>query len=150
MRILNPEKLSVNLCPGITLLNPIISRHYTVTHSDTTAELFLTIGRTYAYDKIGTNRDEVRAKWVFIDQQYKLYISVYAGGPFEKSRATATVRYHIFVRELPLALEALRYGDRLFFKKYPSLDFAPIWVSFKFLYPEFNHTEFWGMPEQYS
>ena len=147
MKKLNPEKLSVSLLPGITLLNPILPRRYTLTHSDTTAELFLAIGKTYAYDKIGGMRDEVRAKWLFTNNQYKLYVSVYIGGPFAKNRAAA--RYRIFLKELPLALEALRYGDRLFFKNHPQLDFAPIWVCFESVYPEFNGTEFWGMPDYY-
>ena len=147
MKKLNREKLSVSLRPGITLLNPIIPRRYTLTHSDTTAQLFLTIGKTYAYDKIGAMRDEVRAKWVFTDNQYKLYVYVYVGGPFKKN--IANLRYRIFVKELPLALEALRYGDRLFFKNHPPLDFAPIWVYFESVHPEFNHTHFWGMPEHY-
>ena len=147
MKKLNPEKLSVSLRSGVTPLNPIIPRRYTLTHSDTTAELFLTIGKTYAYEVIGAMRDEVRAKWVFIDNQYKLYVYVYVGGPFEKN--IAAVRYRIFVKELPLALEALRYGDRFFFKNHPPLDCAPIWVYFQSVYPDFNHTEFWGMPEQY-
>lgn len=148
MRKLNQKKIFVSLRPGVTLLNPIIPRHYTLTHSDTTAELFLAIGRTYAYDKIGAMRDEVRAKWVYIDKQYKLYIYVYVGGPFKKD--IANQRYRIFIKELPLTLKALRYGDRLFFKNYPPLDFAPIWVHFQSVYPEFNHTQFWGMPEQYG
>lgn len=147
MKRLNPEKLSVSFHSGVTPLNPIIPRRYTLTHSDTTAELFLTIGRIYAYDKISTMRDEVRAKWVFIDNQYKLYVYVYVGGPFGKD--VAAMRYRIFVKELPLALEALRYGDRLFFKNHPPLNFAPTWVYFESIYPEFNHTEFWGMPEHY-
>jgi len=145
---LNPEKLSVSIRPGITPMNPIIPRHYTLTHSDTTAELFLTIGRTYAYDEIGAMRDEVRAKWVFTDNQYKLYVYVYVGGPFGKDMAA--IRYQIFVKELPLALEALHYGDRLFFNNHAPLNFAPIWVHFESIYPEFKHTEFWGMPEQYG
>lgn len=148
MRRLNPKKASVGLHPGVTLLNPIIPRHYTLTHSDATAELFLTIGRTYAYDEMSAMRDEVRAKWVFTDHQYKLHVYIYVGGPFEKK--IAAMRYRIFVKELPLALEALRYGDRLFFKNHLPLDFAPIWVYFQSSYSQFNHTKFWGMPEQYK
>ena len=146
LKKLNPEKLSVSLCHGVTPLNPIFPRRYTLTHSDTTGELFLTIGKHYAYDEISVMRDEVLAKWVFTDNQYKLY--VYVGGPFGKD--IAAIRYRIFVKELPLALEALRYGDRLFFNNYPPLDCAPIFVYFESIYPEFNHTEFWGMPEQYD
>ena len=148
MERLNPEKLSVDLHSDITQLNPVIPRRYTVTHSDTTAELVLTIGRTYATGALSAMKDAVRAKWVFNDNQYKLYVFVCVGGPFDKSTA-ALLRYQIFVKELPLALEALRYGDGLFFNNHRSLDLAPIFVHFQSSYPEFNLTEFWGMPEKY-
>jgi len=147
LKRLHPEKLSVRLHPGITPLNPILTRHYTLTHSDTTAELFLAIGKTYAYDEISAMRDEVRAEWVCIDQQYHLYVYLYVGGPFEKN--IAAMRNQIFVKELPLALEALRYADQFFFESHPPLDFCPIVVHFESMYPEFNRTEIWGMPEQY-
>jgi len=148
LKRLNPEKLSVSLQPGVTLLAPIIPRSYTLTHSDVTAELFLTIGRKSAKEEIGAEKDELRAKWVFTDHQYKLYVYVNVGGPFEKSMIAK--RYHVFVKELPLALEALRYGDQLFFKNHPPLDFAPIWVYFQSVDPVFNHREFFGGPEQYD
>lgn len=61
----NPDKLSVEFRKGVTTTEPIIPRCYTLTHSDITAELFLTIGLTYAYDKIDNNmRDEVLGQWI--------------------------------------------------------------------------------------
>lgn len=56
MSKLNPEKLSVEFRDGVTNTEPILGRRYTLTHSDITAELFLTIGLTYAYDKIDAMR----------------------------------------------------------------------------------------------
>ena len=52
MERLNPEKLYVEFRSGVTPTEPIIGRKYTLTHSDATAELFLTIGIEYAYDQI--------------------------------------------------------------------------------------------------
>ena len=46
MSKLNPEKLSVEFRDGVTNTEPILGRRYTLTHSDITAELFLTIGLT--------------------------------------------------------------------------------------------------------
>ena len=63
MSKLNPEKLSVEFKDGVTSTEPILGRRYTLTHSDITAELFLTIGLTYAYDKIDAMRDEVLGEW---------------------------------------------------------------------------------------
>jgi hypothetical protein len=43
-----PEKLSVKYMGGVTATEPIIPMRYTLTHSDLTGNLFLTIGIHYA------------------------------------------------------------------------------------------------------
>lgn len=48
MERLNPEKLTTTFS-GVTPKNSIIPRKYTLTHSDLTAELFLTVGRQVAF-----------------------------------------------------------------------------------------------------
>ena len=55
----------------------------------------------------------------------------------------------MFKRELPLALEAIRYGDRFFFSAHPELDNLPIIVYFMSTNPQFNKTENWGTFSDY-
>ena len=148
MKRLNPEKLHVKFRPCVTSREPIIPRRYTLTHSDVTAELFLTIGPTYAYDEIGPMRDEVLAEWRLVNGQYMLYVYVYVGGEF--GRENAARRCGIFTRELPLALEAIRYGDRKFFRTHKELDNAPIWIYFHSIYPYYNRMEYWKTPRDYK
>ena len=147
MERLNPEKLYVKYGPGTTATEPIIGRKYTLTHSDITADLFLTIGLTYAYDEINKMRDEVLAEWQTYEGNPLLYVSVYVGqfGP-----VITAIRDTIFRRELPLALEAIRYGDSEFFMKYPQLDNAPIWIYFDSPDPDYNKFEYWGTPKDYN
>lgn len=83
---LNPEKLSVSFRRGVTPTDPIIPRRYTLTHSDITAELFLTIGPRYAYDEIGLMRDEVLGRWRLHDGKYQFEVNLYVGG--RKTRRT--------------------------------------------------------------
>ncbi len=59
MKKLNAEKLHVEFRQGVTPTEPIMPRCYTLTHSDVIAELFLTVGAEYAYDKIIEMRDEL-------------------------------------------------------------------------------------------
>ena len=60
----NSERLSVEYRNGVTATEPIIPRHYTLTHSDLTGELFLTIGTQFAWDKVNPDmRDEVLGEW---------------------------------------------------------------------------------------
>ncbi|WP_026188937.1 staygreen family protein [Orenia marismortui] len=148
MKRLNPDKLFVEFRDGVTPTNPIISRKYTLTHSDVTAELFLTIGLSYAYDKISPMRDEVLAEWTLSDNQYilKATVQVDNNGGFINS----AVRNRIFIRELPLALEAIVYGDKELFKAHPVLTQAPIYIHFESVYPYFDRKEYWGTPADYQ
>lgn len=144
MKRLNPDKLFVELRDGVTLTGPIIGRKYTLTHSDITADLFLTIGMQYAFDKISNMRDEVLAVWVMDGY---LYVYVYVDSQLDP--AISAIREEIFRRELPLALEAIRYGDRYLFKSYPYLDDASIWVCFGSSNQENCQLEHWGYLKEY-
>ncbi|SHK24500.1 staygreen family protein [Paramaledivibacter caminithermalis] len=147
MKRLKPEKLNVEFRFGVTPISPIIDRHYTLTHSDITGELFLTIGLEYAYDKIGPIRDELLAKWNYDNNKYILFAYVYVDG--QHGLSMTALRNRIFVKELPLALEAIRYGDRALFQNYPMLDSSPIFIHFYSMDPYFNRIEYRGTPSDY-
>jgi hypothetical protein len=49
----------------------------------------------------------------------------------------------IFRSELSLALEAIRYGDRVLFDSNPELDLIPVIVNFKSTDKRYNKTENW-------
>lgn len=148
MERLDPEKLSVEFRSGATLAEPVIGRKYTLTHSDETAELYLTIGLDYAVDQINWMRDEVLAEWVLDKRNIFLQVYVYVSGSYGSS--VAEIRDKIFRREMPLALEAIRYGDRYFFEAHPELDQAPIWIYFGSEDPDYNSFEYWGTPADYA
>lgn len=139
----NPEKLFVEYVDGVTITHPIIPRRYTLTHSDFTGELFLTIGNDYTWDKINPMRDEVLAEWKTHGSSlyFAIYLYVDQG---EYNQREAAKRNEIFRRELPLALTAIRYGDRLLFDTYRDLDDAPIIITFISSYPSFAKQESWG------
>ena len=144
-----PEKLSVEYMNGAASTEPVIPRRYTLTHSDLTGELFLYIGINYAWGKINPLRDEVLSEW----KKYgcSLYFCVYLyidQGQYNPS--VSAKRNEIFRRELPVALTAIRYGDRIFFSTYPSLDHAPITVNFISAYPEFARQENWGALQSFT
>ena len=125
-------------------MGPIIPRNHTLTHSDYTGELFLTIGTQFAWDKVNPDmRDEVIGEWKtnrnFL--YYNVYLYIDRG---EHDLNTAARRDEIFRRELSLALAAIRYGDRVLFDLYPNLDYALISVIFMSTYPQFARQENWG------
>lgn len=134
MRRLSPEKLHVTYLPGIRSEGPVVSRRYTITHSDITGDIFLTIGTNYNLKQISGwytrfMRDEVLAEWKAI--QNKLLLHVYC----HVSRGLVFGRpgwlYAIFRGELPLILETIQYGDRILFTSNPELDNAQVMIHFK-------------------
>lgn len=147
MRKFNPDKLIVEF-RSVTTVEPIIPRRYTLTHSDITAELFLTIGLCYANDKINAMRDEVLAEWIQKEELYFFYVYLNVDGQFGSKEAS--IRNSIFRRELPLALEAIRYGDSNFFCYHPYLDHSSIIVYFMSTNPQFNKVENWGALSDYD
>lgn len=148
MNDLKPEKLSVEFRSGVTPTEPIIPRRYTLTHNDMTSDLYLTIGTTYAYDKITAMRDEVLGEWIKIQDKYIFYVYLYVNGDYGSD--VAAVRNYIFRRKLPLALKAIKYGDRDFFVAHSELNSVPIIVHFSSTFDEYNKTENWGTFSDYS
>jgi hypothetical protein len=145
----DPGKLSVKYMDGAVSTEPVIPRRYTLTHTDLTGELFLNIGIHYAWQKINPLRDEVLGEWK--RNGISFYFCVYLSVDQEPYNHSVLVkRNEIFRRELPLALTAIRYGDKIFFNTYPSLDHAPIIVNFISSYSEFARQENWGTFEDYS
>jgi hypothetical protein len=151
MRRLNPKKLQVRYDSSTTEEGPIHPRCYTLTHSDRTGDLFLTVGAEYDLKQIRglytrLMRDEVVAEWMESDDGSELHVHCEVG----RGLGSAKMRENIFRRELILVLEAFRYGDRVFFEKHPILDSARIRVHFHARKIENNKVEDWGTPEDYS
>lgn len=144
----NPDNLFVEFRDGATRFEPVFNRKYTLTHSDLTAELFLTIGLEYAYDKVGLLRDEVISEWRGADEYPFLFVYVYING--KMNPIDTAKRDEIFRRELPLALQAIYYGDRVLLETYPDLKDAPIWIYFDSQNPQYKRLENWGVLEDYK
>jgi hypothetical protein len=153
MNRLDPEKLHVTYLAGVASKGPVIGRHYTLTHSDSTGDLYLTIGLDYNRKQISglytrLMRDEVLAEWKSDDGELTLYVYCHVSGGLVFGRAGW--RFEIFRREMPLVLEAIRYGDKALFRHNPELDEASIQVVFKASQPQYNSSEDWGTLEKYK
>jgi len=118
-----------------------------LTHSDFTGNLYLTIGSDYDYEKTSgwknrLMRDEVLAEWLVDEGDFSLQVYCHVSGGLIFGKAEW--RYNIFKNEMPLVLEAIRYGDRELFKANPKLDNAKIMVNFQSNNIKFQKTETWG------
>ena len=147
MERLNPEKLQVTYLTGISPVKLNLPRYYTLTHSDRTGKLFLSIGNKYntkqtsnLYTKL--MRDEVLAK-LYDDLDRPVFrVHCHVSGGFVIG--TAKWRYDIFRYELRLALEAIRYGDRTLIDQNPKLDNCDVLIHFHSTNSHFNKVENWG------
>lgn len=128
MKKLSPQKVFVQYRGIIGPYDPIKNRKYTITHSDTTAELFVFVAEDYAEDQVTKMRDEVRIAWTESDNGLKLTGSVLVSG--KGVLGNAFIRNKIFYKEMPTALQALRQADRFLFDKNPSLDKTPVFIQF--------------------
>jgi hypothetical protein len=150
---LRPEKLHVTFLRGATPEGPITPRRYTLTHSDATGDLFLSIGADHDRSQVSgwytrLLRDEVLAEWIDEADGPCLYVHCHVSGGWVLG--TAGWRDAIFRRELPLVLEAFRYGDRKLFERWPKLDRSAIWVRFHASKRRYDRTESWGTPADYA
>ena len=141
-----PEKLLVEVKDDIDINNKK-DRKYTLTHSDTTGNLFLTIGKNYDYNKTNETRDEVLAEWKQIDGQYILI--VYQQVSADSSLSKTIIRDKIFREELPLALMGIVYGDKEFLNNNSELYKSKVVVNFKSDIPKYNKIEEWGIVLDY-
>jgi len=153
MSRLNPAKLHVQWRHGVTPEGPPSPRRYTLTHSDSTGDLFLTIGRDFDRMQISglytrLMRDEVLGEWVKGADGLELRVYCHVSGGVVLG--SADMRDAIFRRELPLVLEAFRHGDRTFFAAHPMLDHAPVMIHFRSHSARYNRVERWGVPADYT
>jgi hypothetical protein len=149
---LDAEKLHIRYLPGIDPEALSLPRRYTLTHSDTTGHLFLTIGPDYDYGQISRlytrlMRDEVLAEWKEVRDVLSIQVYCHISGGLVLGRAGW--RKSIFRSEMPLVLEAIRYGDRKLFAKDETLDHVQILVHFQMSKSTKDQVEEWGVPRDY-
>ena len=149
---LRPEQLHVRYTGGAAREGPPRPRRYTLTHSDMTGELFLTIGADYDRAQISglytrLMRDEVLAEWREDEEGPALHVFCHVSGGL--ALGPAGWRDAIFRHELPLVLEAFRYGDRGLFEAQPELDGAPVLVHFRSTRRRYRRVEQWGTLSEY-
>ena len=143
-----PSKLNVDYKGNVGTKEPIIPRKYTLTHSDETGELFLSIGNNYDLDQINYGvRDEVLGCWEK-DDKYYLFITLELDNGEDLTNTIK--RDKIFREEIPLALMAIVYGDSIFLENNSELYEAPVRVKFNSKVSEYDTLEEWGMVKDYK
>ena len=152
MTHLNPNLVHVQFIDGADETGPLSPRAYTLTHSDVTGELFLTIGKEINFPQIKgiytrLMRDEVLAEWE-LPNPTTLHVFCHVSGGLVFG--TASMRYSIFRYHMPMVLEAFCYGDRILLKEYPELAKGRVVVNFIARQKRYDQDEVWGVLEDYQ
>ena len=148
MSDLNPEKLHVNYKDSVDPYKLTIPRKYTLTHSDSTGDLFLTIGLDYDYDQISDlytrfMRDEILAEWQKQNSNYELHLFMHVSGGF--CFGWAGLRDRIFRNHLPLVLQVIRVGDKTLIEIMSEIKGSKIVVHFQSNRKKYDKIENFGI-----
>ncbi len=127
-------KLHVTFAEGTQPDGPLSPRRYTLTHSDLTGDLFLTVGPDYDQRalralQVRLERDEVLGEWVIEEEGPRLELRMAAQGGLPVF-GTPGMRCSIFRRYRPLVIAAIHYGDRSLTEARPELDDASVVAGF--------------------
>lgn len=146
----DPAKLRVDFAGAAADVEAgqLLPRHYTLTHSDVTGELFLTIGRARNGAQLRNwytrlLRDEVVAEWRGHGPHRSLHVHCHVSGG-HWLMAPPALRNWIFMREMPLVLQAFRHGDQELLSQNRDLDMATVWVHYHSDQVRFNRADCWG------
>jgi len=153
MPTLKPEKLHVKFIGGSAPEGPALPRKYTLTHSDTAGDLFLSIGTTFDKKAISgfytrIMRDEVLAELKDGKNGPELHVNCHVSGGLVVG--SAPWRYAIFQRHMPQVLQAYRYGDEFFFMSHPSYEHTLVIIHFYSRNRRYNVVENWGRLSDYQ
>lgn len=146
---LDPNKLIIDFKRGISQDGPIIPRNYTVTHSDDTGDILITVAKDYDKTHVTDKRDEVYAKWCKNGKEYALCLYLSVDGN-ERDKNKITKRNRMFREGLPLVITAIRQGDLELIKKHNNLDESDVFIKFDSRFEDFYKVENWGKVKNYK
>lgn len=152
MSDLNPSKLHVSFIDQSNQEGPMVPRCYTLTHSDTTGDLFLTIGNAYDHRQISglytrLMRDEILAEWKIENDIPSLHVHCHVSGGVVFG--SASWRYSILKSHMRMVLEAFYCGDLILVKRFPQLEQARVVVHFHARQSHLNKAEDYGRFSDY-
>jgi len=153
MKELNPQKLHVTFQEKETAIELSLPRRYTLTHSDLTGDLFLTIGPDYDRKQISglytrLMRDEVLAELKRDGSEMVLHVYCHVSGGLVLG--SAHWRNKILHHHMRMVLEALCYGDRELVFSHPDAKGTAILVHFSSKRKKYDSIEKWGTIQDYE
>jgi hypothetical protein len=150
---LDPKRLPVSYLIGAAPDKLDLTGRYALTHSDTTGELFLSVGDQYNMRQISgvytsLMRDDILAELVSDNDRLGLRVCCDVGGGLVTG--TAKWRNDIVHAESPLIMEPIRFINRTLLSTTTDLDQTPVKVFFQSSSPRYSRIEDWGVIGDYK
>ena len=128
------SRTHITFLDGAGPTGPLVPRRYTLTHSDRTGHLFVSIGEDYdagalASLQVRLERDEVLGEWIVEEGRPRLDLHMAAQGGLPVF-GTGRMRVGIFRRYRELVLETLVAADAAQTAAHPELEGAPVVARF--------------------
>ncbi len=147
MNRLNLDQLRLNFLPGLAPVSVTSPRRYTITHTLTSDQIILSVGPEYDRQALdhwwnGLAQLTLVANWHYGSEGWALHLHCHVSGGLALGPASWRDRY--FQHILPLAIQAIRAGDRQLFQALPQLDQSPILVQFHARQSRYHRLERWG------
>ena len=148
---LNPAKLHVKFV-DVEEEEFSLPRKYTLTHSDKTGDMFLTIAKNFDEQQISHwyvrfMRDEVLGEWKSKNKSKELHLIFHISGGL--IFGWAKLRDKIIRSHLKLVFQSIRFGEKKLIQKNRNLDTAPIFAHFISKRKKFNCIENFGQLKDY-
>jgi len=149
---LDRKMLHVRFLEGTEPRKFSLPRRYTLTHSDRSGEMFLTVGDDYCHEQVSGwytrfMRDEVLAEWKELDEGFEMHVYCHVSGGLVFG--TPRMRLSIFRMHMRTVLEAVRQSDGGIFEERPDLDESMVVVHFCYQVKELDLQERYGLLHQY-
>lgn len=153
MSELESEKLHVTFHGGISRQELSLPRKYTLTHSDFTGDMFLSIGPEYDKKQISgfytrLMRDEVLAEYKESGKELSLHVYCHVSGGL--IIGSAGWRNNILHYHTPMVIEAFCCGDEKLITANPEMGNTKVLVYFLSNHEKYNCIEDWGPIIEYG
>ena len=128
------SRLHISFVDGTGPVGPVVPRRYTLTHSDRTGHLFVSVGEEYDAGalrswQVRLERDEVLGEWAVDEGRPRLDLHMAAQGGLPIF-GTGRMRVGIFRHYRELVLETLATADAAQTAAHPQLEGAPVVARF--------------------
>ncbi|NCU18557.1 staygreen family protein [Pallidibacillus pasinlerensis] len=142
MKNLDSSNISITILPPATPFRPVDGRRYTLVHTKDSNDIMVSIGDCFDNQTYEEEYHELLAVWTYQLGFYLLTVTLNMNTLPEELQSNILEKY------LEKYLTIIVLGDLKFYKDFPWLLDAPIYVNIESDYQQFNQSKYVGTPRK--